>query len=85
MFIEETDDLFCFKEGFCGVRGKGVFNDIIVFVFTEPYPYRHREAKLFLFGYHIRQISEALHLEYDVVWLILKADAEDRVNESHKD
>lgn len=34
---------------------------------------------------YIRQISEALHLEYDVVWLILKADAEDRVNESHKD
>lgn len=34
---------------------------------------------------HIRQISEALHMEYDVVWLILKADAEDRVNESHKD
>ena len=34
---------------------------------------------------HIRQIAEALHLEYDVVWLILKADLEDRANESHKD
>ena len=34
---------------------------------------------------HIRQIAKALHLEYDVVWLILKADAEDRANESHKD
>ena len=34
---------------------------------------------------HIRQISEALHLKFDVVWLILKADAEDRVDESHKD